>query len=137
MPKEQARVKCLLIAEQISQTLLGEAGTELIEVKTAVARIDGRIDLKSISLAEELTASLDAAGDLEFVDRAPIAPEPPAPGAAALSTAAAAAKQDPWRNSAFSYRPVPGADAERRLGLFLSRPSTIVRCRSASTTPRR
>jgi hypothetical protein len=106
LSQEQARVKCLLIAEQVSQTLLGEAGTELIEVKTAVARVDGRIDLKSISLAEELTASLDAAGDLEFVDRAPIAPEPPAPGAAALSTAAAAAKQDPLAKLSFSYRPV-------------------------------
>jgi hypothetical protein len=106
LSKEQARVKCLLIAEQISKTLLGEAGTELLDVKAAVARIDGRIDLKAISLAEELTASLDAAGDLEFTDREPIPPEPPAPAAAALSTAAAAAKQDPLAKLSFSYRPV-------------------------------
>jgi hypothetical protein len=106
LSQEQARVKCLLIAEQISKTLLGETGTELINVKAAVARIDGHIDLKAISLAEELTASLDAAGDLEFLDRQPIPPEPPARAAAALSTAAAAAKQDPLAKLSFSYRPV-------------------------------
>jgi hypothetical protein len=107
MSPQQARVKCLLIAEQISKTLLGEGTTEQLEVKVATARADGGIDLKPISLADELTSSLDAGGDLELVEREPVAAaaEPPKP-AAALSTAAAASKQDPLAKLSFSYRPV-------------------------------
>ena len=48
---------------------------------------------------------VDGAGDLELVEREPVAAEPPKP-AAALSTAAAAAKQDPLAKLSFSYRPV-------------------------------
>jgi hypothetical protein len=105
MSPQQARVKCLLIAEQITKTLLGEGTTEQLEVKVAMARVDGRIDLKAISLADELTSSLDAAEAPELVEREPVTAEPLKP-TAALSTAAAASKQDPLAKLSFSYRPV-------------------------------
>jgi hypothetical protein len=59
--------------------------------------------ISAISPSEEVSASLDAAGDLEFVEREPIAPEP---AAAALSPGAAAAKQDSLAMLEFSGRPV-------------------------------
>jgi len=46
--EQAARVKCYLIGEEIVRTLLGEEATGHVEVKTAVTRVDGRVDLEAV-----------------------------------------------------------------------------------------
>jgi EAL domain-containing protein (putative c-di-GMP-specific phosphodiesterase class I) len=93
---EEARVKCRVITERIVKLLLGEAGTDLLEIKTAVARIDGRIDLSSSALTEEVMSTLSGARESAERDR----PEPESRAPTTDGT------RDLLDRLSFAYRPV-------------------------------
>lgn len=48
LTENEARVKSFLIGNEIVRTLLGDEGSELIEVRSAVTRIDGNVDLTRV-----------------------------------------------------------------------------------------
>lgn len=89
---DQAKVKCRAIADEIAMALLGEKGGDLLEVKTAVKRIDGTLAFETIALTEQLCASLEAVEALEFIE----APEAPA----------APRSKNPFANLRVVYRPI-------------------------------
>lgn len=96
LTSDQAKVKCRAIADEIAMALLGEKGGDLLEVKTAVTRVDGTLHFETISLTDQLCASLEHAQDLEFVELPPPAPRtaPPPRGT------------DPFANLRILYRPI-------------------------------
>ena len=49
---ERARMKCLLIANEVTKALLGEAGAELISIGTAVAPLDGNFSFDEMMAAD-------------------------------------------------------------------------------------
>ncbi len=61
----EARVKCLLIGNEITKSLLGEEGTEHLEIKTAVACADGAIDFADLASLGDL---LDGAKPVDALD---------------------------------------------------------------------
>jgi hypothetical protein len=79
---EQAKLKCLAIADEIAKTLFGEQGGDLLEVKTTVTRIDGTLDLETVSLTAQLSTSLGAGEERRLAEPqafagAPSASRPP------------------------------------------------------------
>jgi hypothetical protein len=79
LSEQEARVKCYLIGNEIVRTLLGEDAAEQLEVKTAVTRVDGSVDLQAVGSMETLFAGAEVIS--------PLAPPsecaPPAPAAEA------------------------------------------------------
>jgi hypothetical protein len=75
---EQAQVKCLLIADEIAKTLLGEQGGDLLNVKTAATRIVGKLDAGGISPIDQIVTSLSNVADL-LPMAVPVAAAPAAP----------------------------------------------------------
>jgi hypothetical protein len=57
---ERARMKCLLIADEVMKAILGEDGADLISVGTAVAQLNGSASLEAI-LAADLPLELQRA----------------------------------------------------------------------------
>jgi hypothetical protein len=117
LSQDQAKVKSRLIADEIARSLLGEGDGALIEVKTAVAKIDGGIAFKEVSLTDALATALGGDKDLELVDEpAPRAPATPvaAPDGQWESLPAAPRKTKPPRAAhadllddlRFVYRPM-------------------------------
>jgi hypothetical protein len=100
LSKEQAQLKCVMIGDEIAKALLGENGAELLEVKAAVARIDGSFDLKSLpTTVEGMMASLadeNADGGVDAVEDASM----PA------TVAAQALRQELLGGLKFAYRPM-------------------------------
>ena len=118
---ERAKVKCLAIADAITKALLGEQGGDLLEIKTAVTRVDGTLGLESISFTDQLCASLEGAEELQFTEAPARAPRPALPAAPppagkapppALPAPPPAGKAprpprlDPLANLRFLYRPI-------------------------------
>lgn len=103
---EQAKVKCRAIADEISRALLGDKGGDLLEVKTAVKRVDGTLDLESVALADQLFASLSTADELEFAEP-PVVAALPADKAAPKRASSAAERISPqfFANLRVLYRP--------------------------------
>jgi len=60
LSENEAHIKCFLIANEIVRTLLGEDGTEHLEIKTAVTRLDGSIQLEEIAAMDDLFGSPEA-----------------------------------------------------------------------------
>lgn len=61
LPQDQARLKCILIGQAILHKLLGEVpDTNVLEMRTAVTQIDGKLQLKKISLYESMEQAFDA-----------------------------------------------------------------------------
>jgi hypothetical protein len=54
-----AQVKCALIAQEIARALIGEEGAELIEVKSAVVRLDGEFDFAAVPVKGALLKLLN------------------------------------------------------------------------------
>jgi len=54
LSEQNARIKCYLIANEISRSLLGEESSELLEIKTAISRVDRAIDFASLSGLDDL-----------------------------------------------------------------------------------
>ncbi|HZT88137.1 MAG TPA: hypothetical protein VFA12_09215 [Stellaceae bacterium] len=76
-----AQVKCALIAQEIARALVGEEGAELIEVKSAVVRLDGELDFASVPIKGALLhtfnqAQQGAAVPVPEADAAEPAPDP-------------------------------------------------------------
>jgi hypothetical protein len=65
---EKARVKCALIAQEIAHTLLGESGTDLLQVKAGVVLADGSFDLKEMRLDYQFLLSPSEANHIEVAD---------------------------------------------------------------------
>jgi hypothetical protein len=97
LSQEQAQMKCLMIADEIGKALFGEQGGDMLEVKTAVARVDGKLNLETISLADQLFASLAGEDDLVFVEEGEVLPKTPA---------RSLAPQDLLAGLRFAYRPI-------------------------------
>ena len=77
----EARVKCYLIGNEIVRTLLGEDAAEYLEVKTAVSRVDGSVDLQAVGSMETLFEGAEVISPLA----PPLEPAPPAPAAEAAA----------------------------------------------------
>ncbi|HXP73537.1 MAG TPA: hypothetical protein VN823_05275 [Stellaceae bacterium] len=54
LSEQEARVKCYLIGNEIVRTLLGDDASEYLEVKTAVTRVDGSVDLKAVGSMDQM-----------------------------------------------------------------------------------
>jgi hypothetical protein len=85
----EARVKCYLIGNEIVRTLLGEDAAEYLEVKTAVSRVDGSVDLQAVGSMETLFEGAEVisplAPPLEPAPEPPLEPAPSAPAAEAAA----------------------------------------------------
>jgi hypothetical protein len=81
----EARVKCLLIGTEIAKSLLGEEGTEHLEIKTAVARLDGALDFENLGSLGKL---LDTAKPIDALQ-----PQTKSAGATAPPPSAAATQE--------------------------------------------
>ena len=79
LSEHEARVKCYLIGNEIVHTLLGEDAAEYLEVKTAITRVDGSVDLQAVGSMETLFAGAEVISTLA----PPPEPAPPAPEVAA------------------------------------------------------
>jgi len=73
LSEQEARVKCYLIGNEIVRTLLGDDAAEFLEVKTAVTRVDGSVDLRTVGSMAQLFEGAEVIS--------PLAP-PPEPTAA-------------------------------------------------------
>jgi len=74
LSEQEARVKCYLIGNEIVRTLMGDDAAEFLEVKTAVTRVDGSVDLRTVGSMEQLFEGAEVIS--------PLAPPPePAPAA--------------------------------------------------------
>jgi hypothetical protein len=60
LSENEAHIKCFLIGNEIVRTLLGDEGSEHIEIKTAVTRLDGSIQLEEIAAMDNLFESAEA-----------------------------------------------------------------------------
>jgi hypothetical protein len=60
LSENDAHIKCFLIGNEIVRTLLGEDGSEQLEIKTAVTRVDGSIQLEEIAAMNDLFESPEA-----------------------------------------------------------------------------
>lgn len=98
LTSDQAKVKCRAIADEIAMALLGEKGGDLLEVKTAVTRIDGTLGFETVSLTDQLCASLEGAEDLEFIE---LPEAPPVPRKTPLRR-----NRDLSANLRMVYRPI-------------------------------
>jgi hypothetical protein len=103
----QAKVKCSLIGNEIAKALLGEEGTDLLEIKTVTAQVDGSFTLTEAQLDAAALVPETAPDVLEFaeVDEATTA------SAADRQSAAEPAVRDSPRNEPlaslrFLYRPI-------------------------------
>jgi len=57
-----AQLKCALMAREIAADLIGEEGAELIEVKSAVVRLDGEVDFETVPVRAALLRLLHEPG---------------------------------------------------------------------------
>jgi hypothetical protein len=53
---ERARMKCLLIADEVMKALFGEAGSDIVSVSSAVTRVEPSADGSAQSLLEQFSA---------------------------------------------------------------------------------
>jgi hypothetical protein len=95
---EQAKAKCLMIGEEIAKALFGESGGDLLEVKTAVMRVDGKLDLENVSLTDQLFSSISSADDLDFAEGESVPAVKP--------KAQPSSSADLLAGLRFSYRPI-------------------------------
>ena len=84
LSEQEARVKCYLIGNEIVRTLLGEEASEYLEIKTAVTRVDGGIDLKEVGSMDRLFEGAEVISPLAPPPEP--APPPPTERADALSS---------------------------------------------------
>src|SRR5262249_44071915 len=68
LPDHQAKIKCALIGTEIARALLGEEGTELLEIKTGTAQVDGSFKLEDVRLDEAALAPEPTPDLLEFAE---------------------------------------------------------------------
>lgn len=73
LSEQEARVKCYLIGNEIVRTLLGDDASEYLEVKTAVTRVDGSVDLKAVDSMDQMFEGAEVIS--------PLAPPEPKAGA--------------------------------------------------------
>ncbi len=107
---DRAQLKCRLIAHEIAKALLGEDGAADLDVKTAVARVDGSIGFSSVPSLEDLlalpafAAAEHAAEDGPKIDCDELIMVPVTPPAAELPKAAVRSS-DPLAGLQFAWRP--------------------------------
>ena len=80
LSEQEARVKCYLIGNEIVRTLLGDEASEFLEVKTAVSKVDGSVDLKTIGSLQQMFDGADVIS--------PLAPPADSPSSSASTPAA-------------------------------------------------
>ncbi len=90
--REQAQAKCALIADDIAKALLGEEGTNYLEVKTAVMQVDGSLDFVDTPAIEHLLSPPEV--------------EDPPPAPAASDTPPSGLQLGKLANTRFAYRPM-------------------------------
>jgi len=62
--EEEARLKCALMVDEITQFLFGDKiGQGAVEVKAVVAEVDGSIDVEGVSIAGTISQLLDQAAE--------------------------------------------------------------------------
>lgn len=100
--QEQTRAKCLAIAGEITRRLLSGAGAEMLEIRTAVARLDGTIALEPISLVDAVRSAFAAAAPPEVPARA----APPPPDGATRRPGVKRSDRELLDHVDFAYRPI-------------------------------
>ena len=89
LSEQEARVKCYLIGNEIVRTLLGDDAAEFLEIKTAVSRVDGSVDLKTVGSLQQMFDGAEVisplAPPLDASPTAAAAPTPTAPSKAATA----------------------------------------------------
>lgn len=97
LSEQEARVKCYLIGNEIVRTLLGEDASEFLEVKTAVSRVDGSIDLRTIGSLQQMFEGAEVISPLapphDASASVPAVAAVPAPAATPKDMAAALAAE--------------------------------------------
>jgi len=78
LSEQEARVKCYLIGNEVVRTLLGDEASEYLEVKTAVTRVDGSVDLQAVGSMDRLFAGAEVIGPLAPPSE-PVPPPTPDP----------------------------------------------------------
>ncbi|HKX08298.1 MAG TPA: hypothetical protein VJN67_08890 [Stellaceae bacterium] len=91
LSEQEARVKCYLIGNEIVRTLLGDDASEFLEVKTAVSRVDGSIDLKTVGSLQQVFDGAEVISPLAPPPESSSAP--PAPATTPRDTTAALAAE--------------------------------------------
>jgi hypothetical protein len=108
LSEQEARVKCYLIGNEIVRTLLGDEASEYLEVKTAVTRVDGGVDLKEVGSMDRLFEGAEVIS--------PLAP-PPEPAPAAPHPAEAMSAE-----TGLSFVPI---ERDRPAGTVQSAPAAV------------
>jgi hypothetical protein len=57
LPRREAQLKCVLMAREIARALLGDEGASELEVRTAVAKLDGTLGFATVPTIDELLSS--------------------------------------------------------------------------------
>jgi hypothetical protein len=78
LSEQEARVKCYLIGNEIVRTLLGEEASEYLEVKAAVTRVDGSLDLQAVGAMDHLFEGAEVISPLAPPSE-PVSPPAPDP----------------------------------------------------------
>jgi hypothetical protein len=104
---DDAKIKCTLIGNEIAQALLGEQGTDMLEIKTATEQVDGTFKLEDahIDLDEHSPAAEPAPDLLEFaeVDEAAASAKDAEPAEPAVRESP---RSEPLASLRFLYRPI-------------------------------
>ena len=95
LSEQEARVKCYLIGHEIVRALLGDDASEFLEVRTAVSRVDGSVDLKTVGSLQQVFDGAEVIGPLAPPpdSSAPALAAVPAPAATTRDTTAALAAE--------------------------------------------
>lgn len=78
LPREQAQLKCALIAEEITKRLLGEdLAPDLLEVKTMISPLGDAVEFEDVPQIESLAARLAEGDSAEAAEPGPRTAAPP------------------------------------------------------------
>jgi hypothetical protein len=107
LSEDEAKIKCALIGNEIAKALLGEQGTDMLEIKTAAEQIDGSFKLEDAHVdLEEASPDSESTSDLlEFadVDEQSAAAQQASPAEPAVRESP---RDQPLANLRFLYRPI-------------------------------
>ncbi|GEM_PF-2612917 len=118
--EQEARVKCYLIGNEIVRTLLGEDAAEFLEVKAAVTRVDGSVDLKAIGSMDQIFEGAEVISPLSPPPE-PVPRSKPEPGDLGADTGLTFVPIEHERRTAAGNEPARGSDVLREID-FVFRP---------------
>jgi hypothetical protein len=118
LSEESAKTKCVIMAQQIAKSLVGETGADVLEVQRGSANADGSYSLQELPIDDQFLRTLsaiehvevgEASKDHEDKKASPATstkPSSPAPRNASLTGPAAATTVAGFEELRLSYRPI-------------------------------